>query len=62
MSECKKGEKNINYGKPAYNRKKVINLDSNEIYESIKHASIVNNMPKSTLRLLIKKGVKFQYY
>lgn len=62
MSDLKKGEKNYNFGKPAHNRRKVINLETGEIYDSVKLASIINHIHKSTMNLLIKKGIRFKYY
>jgi hypothetical protein len=50
LSDLNKGENNAMFGKPAPNRKKVLNTKTGVIYDSIKEASIKNNINVSTLR------------
>ena len=50
LSDLNKGENNAMFGKPAVNRKKVLNTKTGVVYDSIKEASIKNNINVSTLR------------
>jgi hypothetical protein len=52
------GNKNPMYGKPASNRKKVLNLETEEVYESLKNASESLNIPVSKAQYWTIKNYK----
>ena len=51
-----------NKGRISPNRKKIQNIDTGEIYDSLQLAAKINNIPESSMYVLVKKGIKFQYY
>ena len=51
-----------NKGRISPNRKKIQNVETGEIYDSLGIAAKINNIPESSMCVLAKKGVKFQYY
>ena len=49
LSDLNKGKNNAMYGKPAPNRKKVLDTKSGEVYDSIKEAALKHNIKIGTL-------------
>jgi hypothetical protein len=51
-----------NKGRISSNRKKIKNTETGEIYDSLSIAAKINNIPESSMCILAKKGIRFQYY
>ena len=62
MSLNKSGEKATWYGKPSPNRKKIKNIETGEIYDSLMDAAKANGIKSPAMSIRVKKGIKFQYY
>ena len=64
MSEFQKNRKDKSYLKTA-SSKKVINIENNKVYESLREACIVNNLPYSYTSLMLtgkrKNNTKLKY-
>lgn len=56
------GEKATWYGKPSPNRKKIKNIETGEIYNSLEEAAAANGIKSPAMSMRVKKGLKFQYY
>ena len=55
------GSNNPMYNKPAHNRRKVKDLLTGNVYESLKQASIKLGVSIPTIHSWVKKGIKMEY-
>jgi hypothetical protein len=58
LSDCHKGSKNLNFGKNAANSRKVINLDTDEIFNSVTEASNKYNILRQCITSNCKGNTK----
>lgn len=67
IGDAFRGEKSVFYGKPGVNRRKVICLNTGEIYESATKAALALKCDRSTIcaicrkEIIQTKGLKFEY-
>jgi group I intron endonuclease len=61
FSSQRQDKLNSQYGKPSICRKKIKNIENNQIYESITEAALHFNITRKTIRDWIKKEYKLKY-